>query len=115
MKKLLPFVLSAIVFGLAMPLYAEHHDGKDGMEAHHKMMIKMADTNGDGKISKEEFNAVHEKMFNEIDANHDGFIDADEMAKAHQARKEKMRKRMKQHKDGGADDASAKSGETPKK
>ncbi len=41
----------------------------------------MADTNQDGKVSKEEFIKQHEAMFDMKDANKDGFIDKDEMAK----------------------------------
>lgn len=48
--------------------------GKDGKDC-------MADTNQDGKVSKEEFTKQHEAMFDMMDANKDGFIDKDEMAR----------------------------------
>ena len=47
--------------------------------------IKRADTNNDGKISKEEFEALgkkeSEERFGRMDANGDGFIDQDEIGK----------------------------------
>jgi hypothetical protein len=50
-----------------------------------------ADTDGDGKISYEEYRAskekAHERQFKKMDANGDGYIDADEK----QAQKDKMR------------------------
>lgn len=102
MKHMLAIALGVIGVALTLPALAGHHDDQDGMRGHQKMMFKMADTNGDGKISKEEFHAAHEKMFLEIDANHDGFIDMDEMDKAHQAHTDKMHEHMKQR---GSDSA----------
>ncbi|MEE9343192.1 MAG: hypothetical protein V3V12_06150 [Gammaproteobacteria bacterium] len=54
-------------------------EGKCGgkMKGRHAMM----DTDGDGKVSKEEFMTGHNKMFSEKDADGDGFIDTDEMKK----------------------------------
>lgn len=50
-----------------------------------------ADTDGDGKISYEEYRAskekAHERQFKKMDSNGDGYIDADEK----QALKDKMR------------------------
>ena len=44
------------------------------------------DTDGDGKISKDEAPAQMKNFFDNMDANGDGFIDSDEMAKMRQAR-----------------------------
>lgn len=54
-----------------------------------KCGMAMADTNKDGKVSKEEANAHHESMFAMMDANKDGFIDKDEMAKGMKAKEGK--------------------------
>ncbi|WP_395738517.1 hypothetical protein [Prosthecobacter sp.] len=47
--------------------------------------IKRADTNSDGKISKEEFDALgkkeSEERFGRMDGNKDGFVDQDEIGK----------------------------------
>ena len=44
-----------------------------------QMMIIMMDTNGDGKLSLDEFQAMHKRMFNYLDANGDGQIEMDEL------------------------------------
>ena len=45
-------------------------------------MQKMMDKDGDGKISKSEFNSAHEKKFARLDANNDGSIDEGERTAA---------------------------------
>jgi len=42
-----------------------------------------ADTNKDGKVSKEEFMKFHEKLFDEADTNKDGVLDASERKAMH--------------------------------
>jgi Ca2+-binding EF-hand superfamily protein len=44
-----------------------------------RQRLKEADTNGDGKLSKEEAPAMIKDRFDRIDANSDGFIDENEM------------------------------------
>ena len=56
-----------------------HAGGHGGM-----MMLKMADTNGDNAVSKEEFAAAHAKHFDLIDTNRDGQVTKAERQAAHQ-------------------------------
>ena len=67
------------------------HDGPQG--------IMRADTNGDGKISKEEAAAAQDQRqddwFAKTDANKDGFLTEDEIRDAREARRDHMRGEMK--------------------
>lgn len=54
-----------------------------------KCGMAMADTNKDGKVSKEEADKHHEGMFAMMDSNKDGFIDKDEMAHGMKAKEGK--------------------------
>lgn len=54
-------------------MYMKAGEGKCGMP--------MADTNKDGKVSKDEADQMHASMFTQMDANKDGFIDQTEMGK----------------------------------
>ena len=60
-----------------------HHAGG----GHDGMMLRMADTNQDGAVSKDEFMTTHVKHFDLMDANHDGQLTKAER----QAAREKMR------------------------
>lgn len=54
---------------------------------HGGMMLRMADTNQDGAVSKDEFMTTHVKHFDLMDANHDGQLTTAER----QAARQKMR------------------------
>ncbi|MEO8767361.1 MAG: hypothetical protein ABI363_03345 [Nitrosospira sp.] len=49
----------------------------------------MADTNKDGKVTKEEWTAHHNAMFEHMDANKDGVIEKSEMEKGEMAKKKR--------------------------
>ena len=59
---------------------AMHGGGHGGMGM---MMLKMADTNKDGAVSRDEFVATHAKHFDMMDANHDGKLTKAERQAAH--------------------------------
>jgi len=44
-------------------------------------MMRMADTDENGQISKDEATAVADKMFTQMDTNKDGFVSADDLPK----------------------------------
>jgi len=54
-------------------------------------LLKVADTNKDGKITKEEFNTRQEALFTEIDADKDGSITPKEMRDYRKAKMEEWR------------------------
>ena len=56
-------------------MYMKAGEGKCGMP--------MADTNNDGKVSKDEADQMHASMFTQMDANKDRVIDQTEMGKMH--------------------------------
>lgn len=71
------------------------HFKRDGSKA-----FEESDTNKDGAIDQEEFLARHKEKFKEIDADGDGKLSADEF-KAHG---DKMRGKMKEHREKRAAD-----------
>lgn len=65
--------------------YAEPEEHQGQMHGQmEEQMFKEVDTNGDGAISKAEFNAFQAKQFKSMDANGDGKISHDEMEAGHQ-------------------------------
>jgi Ca2+-binding EF-hand superfamily protein len=52
-------------------------------------MFRQMDKNGDGAISKKEFDAYHSAQFKKLDLNHDGKITPEEMDAAHEKMAEK--------------------------
>ncbi|KQN28413.1 hypothetical protein ASF00_11250 [Sphingomonas sp. Leaf34] len=59
----------------------------------HDGMGRRMDPNGDGSVTREEFEARALKRFDRIDANHDGVIDATERANAAEMRHDDRRER----------------------
>jgi hypothetical protein len=100
MKKLLAFTAIAVLAGMPMAL-ADDHDGKKrgGYDRGAKMFEKM-DTDGDGQISRAEFDAFHGERFNKMDANSDGYITTEEAAAVREEWKEKMKERRGERKGG---------------
>ena len=58
---------------------AEGKCGGEGACGEGRCGASMADTNKDGKITKEEWTAHHDAMFSHMDANKDGVISKDEL------------------------------------
>lgn len=67
-------------------------------------LLKDADTNKDGKISKEEFTAYETKLFDAADANKDGILTPGELRKYHEAKMEEWREKRKAARAEAADD-----------
>lgn len=67
----------------------QHEGGLGGQ------FFKDMDKNGDGAVSKKEFDAFHSAHFKELDANHDGKITQDEMDAGHQKMADKCKVKMK--------------------
>jgi len=82
-------------------MVAEYHDKKDGDGYGNKKSgegrcgMSMADTDKDGRVSKEEHARHCQMMFDKVDTNHDGYIDKDEASK--------MRKMHGHHRSGSSD------------
>ncbi|HTT08060.1 MAG TPA: hypothetical protein VMH34_04650 [Gammaproteobacteria bacterium] len=77
-----PFEYSQLASGY---LVADHEGGgsSEGKCGQGKCGVARMDTDGDGKVSKDEFMKTHkdESKFAALDTNHDGFLDADEIKK----------------------------------
>ncbi|MFF2322409.1 EF-hand domain-containing protein [Agrobacterium sp. NPDC058088] len=73
-------------------------------------LLKVADTNKDGKISKEEFTARQDALFAEIDKDKDGSITPKEMREYRQAKMEAFRAA---HPRPEREDAKAEDGKGP--
>lgn len=106
-KKIVLATLGAVlVAGAAIPAFAapERPDRGPGHGPHGMMrgammqdmtfirLLKTADTNKDGKISKEEVAARQEALFTEIDANKDGNITRGELLDYRIAKREEFAK-----------------------
>lgn len=98
MKKIL--MLSVLALGVsAMPAMAEgdKHHGKHGG------MFKKIDTDGNGEISRAEFDAKHDEMFKKMDKDGNGSISKDEMKAHHKGRKAKHAERKEKRESHGED------------
>jgi C-terminal processing protease CtpA/Prc len=117
MKPLLIYAgtLSLVLFCASSVFANDDPQGKGQRARNPEAVFNKLDTNGDGKLSKEEFAKVVERMrekakskgktlpakagdglFNRLDTNHDGFISLDEFKKM----REKAAARAKKGKAG---------------
>jgi Ca2+-binding EF-hand superfamily protein len=82
-SKITLFLSSAVILsGLSLPAFADKGHG----------MFERTDTDGDGFITKVEFDAGRDSMFARLDANKDGIVTEDEMTAAREAWRAKMGK-----------------------
>lgn len=103
MKKTISYL--AVVSSLVMSVNLAHAGGETGDENMHDqhhgdmdgMMFKKLDTNGDGVISRKEFNAFNARHFKKLDANKDGKLTPEELQGGHEQGRQGMG-----HGDGGA-------------
>lgn len=100
--QLLGTALLAVCVGAGVT-FADHHEGgKEGGKKHehgkrHKMHFEKRDSDGNGEISKAEWLAGAEARFGNMDADSDGAVTSEEWKAGHEA----MRKRWKEHHEGG--------------
>jgi len=64
-------------------------------------MGRMADANGDGKVSKDEYVAMQLRMFDRMDADHDGQLTKAERQAAFEQMRARMMERMSGNMGGG--------------
>lgn len=81
MKKAIIAVVGSALLGLGLTAVAD-----DAMMNHDHMMtmMKAMDTNGDGKVSKEEYMAYHEKMWMGMKKDSNGMVDEKSMMMMHE-------------------------------
>jgi Ca2+-binding EF-hand superfamily protein len=73
-------------------------------------MARMMDTNGDGKVSKDEFIAMTLRRFDMMDTNHDGQLTKAEREAAFAAMRARMEERMRERMQSGAEMGGGDSG-----
>lgn len=95
-------IAAALIASAAIPAFAA--PGRDGPGRHagpgrgmmqevmFVRLLKQADTNKDGKITKDELTAYQDKIFTAADANKDGSLTRGEMLDYRQAQREEFRK-----------------------
>jgi len=95
-----PVALAGLTIALMMggPLVAgEHGDGPMGHRGHMQKMMAKIDTDGDGRVSREESASFHANKFDRMDSNSDGFIDAEERKAHHGKMRDKFKKAFEKH------------------
>lgn len=93
---------AALIAGAAIPAFAApgrdgpgRHDGPGRAMMQDVMFVRLlknADADKDGKVSKDEMTAFQDKLFTAVDANKDGSLTRGEMFDYRQAKMEEFRK-----------------------
>lgn len=94
MAKMPLTALAAIM--MASPALADHHGGDKAHNGEKKQragVLERLDSDGDGRISRDEFLAPHIAKFEKMDADGDGYVSAEEMQAAREAMKERYQNR----------------------
>ena len=91
-------LLSAAMLGaFAVPALAEDHPAAAGHEGMPKMEFKNpADTDGDGVLSRAEFDAANAKRFAEMDKDGDGKISKEEHKAFRDTKREEFKEKRKE-------------------
>lgn len=94
MKKILT-VLTGLTFLSVTSVFAHDHDGhgRNAMAGDH---FKKMDSNGDNKVSKEEWQKFHDGFFTELDKDADGSVTLEEMKSARMEKREEKKEEMKE-------------------
>jgi len=99
----------ALYASVALAGPGERGDSERSGGKHHGQVgdkiFKEMDANGDGEISRAEFDALHAKRFGEMDANSDGKLTRGEMAASGRKMLEKTRKNRFDEADANHDGA----------
>jgi len=98
MKKIISIVLSLLLFTITAISAHEHH-GKDGKGK--GVHFKKMDTDGDNKVSKDEWQKYHDAHFTELDKDADGSVTMEEMKAFHDQKKSEMKESKKEVKRSG--------------
>jgi len=80
-------------FLIALPLSASLLAAAPDHRPGPGMMLERMDTDGDGQITRTEYETAHGTRFSAMDTNNDGALTADEMNKMRQTKREEMRQR----------------------
>ena len=92
MNKTIRFIAAIYCFTFGASLAYAEPMGHDGSKHDERMSrdrhFKEMDTNGDGMISKAEFDIAHTKHFQEMDTDGDGKLSGDEMRAGHASKME---------------------------
>lgn len=105
--------IAVLVISIGGVAFAKHRSGHCHKGGHHYMkhhgmhggmkIMRKADADKDGKITKEELINAHEEKFKEFDLNKDGAVTKEEIQEKLSSRFEKMAKRMTRRFDADKD------------